>query len=60
MDSNVKVIYLATGFSFCSELHVRVDRVEVILYVIDVCVSGIINYQNVVYVVQVSCNLVLV
>ena len=47
VDSNVKVIYLVVGLCFCSRLHVRVDRVEDFRYVIDVCVVGVVDYQNV-------------
>ena len=60
MDCNVKVTYLVVGLSFCSKFQVVVDRVEVITYVTDVCVVGIVDYQNVVNVAKVSCNLVLV
>ena len=38
-------IYLVIGFRFCCELHVRVERVKALLYVIDVCVVGVINYS---------------
>ena len=42
VDCNVKVIYLVVGLCFCSKLHVGVDCVEVIMYVIDVSVVGVI------------------
>ena len=60
VDCNVKVIYPVVGLCFCSEFYVGVDHVEVITYAIDVCVVGVVNYQNVVNVAKVSCNLVLV
>ena len=60
VDCNVKVLYLVVGLCFCSKLHVGVDRVEVITYVINVCVVGVIDYQNVVNIGKISCNLVLV
>ena len=61
VDCNVKGIYLVVvGLCFCSELHVGVDRVEVFTYAIDVCVVGVVNYQNAVNVAKVFCNLMLV
>ena len=59
MDCNVKVIYLFVELCFCKALHDGVGRVEVFTHVIDVCVVGVVNYQNVVNVAKVSCNLVL-
>ena len=49
MDSDNQEIYLVIGFRFCCELHVRVERVKVLLYVFDVCVAVNINYQNVIH-----------
>ena len=36
------------------------ERVEVLLYVIDVCVAGIINYQHVVYISKICSDVVFV
>ena len=60
VECNVKVIHPVVELCFCSKLHVGVDRVEVIKYVIDACVVGVVDYRNVVNVEKVSCNLVLV
>ena len=60
VDSNVQVMYFVIGFCFCSEFYVGVDGVEVVLYVVDVCVSGVINYQNVINLSKVTCNFILV
>ena len=56
MDSNVKVMYFVIGFYFCCKLYVGVDGVEVVLYAVDVSVSGIVNYQNVINVAKITCN----
>jgi hypothetical protein len=42
VDCNVEVIYFVIRFCFCCERHFGVDCVEVILYVTDVCVVGVI------------------
>ena len=60
VNCNVKEIYSVVGLRFCSEFHVRVDRIEVFTYAADVRVFGIINYQDDVNVAKVSSNLVLV
>ena len=41
MDGDVQKIHLVIGFWFRRELHVRVECVEVILYVYDVSVAGV-------------------
>ena len=46
MDSNVQVIYAVVGFCFCSEFYVEVDRNEVFAYAINVCVVGVVDYQD--------------
>jgi len=60
VEFNIKEIYPVVGLRFCSEFHVGVDRFEVFKYAVDDCVFCVINYQNDVNVVKVSCNLVLV
>ena len=42
MNSDVQEVYLVIGFRFCCELHVRVERVKVLLYIIDVCVADFV------------------
>jgi len=56
VDNDVQEVYLVTGFRFCCELHVRLERVKVHLYVVDVCVAGIINYQNVIHVSKICSD----
>ena len=36
------------------------ERVEVFLYVIDVCVAGIINYQDVIHISKICSDVVFV
>jgi hypothetical protein len=57
-NSNVQEIYLLIGFRFCCELHVWVERVKVVLYVFDVSVVGVINYQNDVNIAKVCSDVV--
>jgi hypothetical protein len=52
--SNVKVIYAVVGFCFCGEFHVGVDRIKILLYVVNVYVVGVINYQDVVDIAKIS------
>ena len=60
VDGYVQEVYLVIGFRFCCELHVRVERVKVLLYVFDVCVAGIINYQNVINVSKICSDVVFI
>ena len=50
-DVVVKSLWVGVLF-FCSEFHVGVDRVEVFTCAVDVCVVGVVNYQDVVNVVK--------
>ena len=60
MDGNMQVIYFVVGFCFCSEFYVGVDSVEVVLYVVDVSVSGVIDYQDVINVSKITHNFMFV
>ena len=60
MDSNVKVMYFVIVFCFCCKLYGGVDGVEIVLYAVDVCVSGIINYRNVINATKITCNFMFV
>ena len=60
VDGDVYEIDLVVGFCFCCDIYVWVDCVEVILYVVDVCVAGVINYHYVIYISEVSDNFVFV
>ena len=53
MDSNVQVIYAVVGFCFCSEFYVGVDRVEVFVYAINICVVGVVDYQDIIDVAKI-------
>ena len=60
LDSDFEVIYAVVGLCFSSEFHVGVECVEVHVYAINVCVVGVVDYQNVVHVAKLSNDLVLV
>jgi hypothetical protein len=60
MDGNVKEVYLVVCLAFCSELEFWVYCVEVILYVLNVCVVGVTDNQYVVYISEVFYDLVFV
>jgi hypothetical protein len=55
----VKVIYAVVGLCLCSEFHIGVDCVEVSVYVINVRVVGVVNYQDVINVAKISIILCL-
>jgi len=42
-DGDVKVVYLVVGLGLSCELQVGVHCVEVVQYVLDVCVVGVVN-----------------
>ena len=56
VDSNIQEIQLIVGFCFCCELHVWVECVEIILYVVNVCAVVVIDYQNIFDVAEVPDN----
>jgi hypothetical protein len=58
VNSDVQKIYLVVRFWFCCKLHVWVEHTEVILYVFNVSVVGIINYQNVIDIAKICSDLV--
>ena len=60
MNSDVQEVYLVIGFRFCCELHVGVEHVKVLLCVIDVCVAGVINYQNVIHILEICSDIVFI
>ena len=60
MNSDFQEIYLFIGFRFCCELHVRVERVKVLLYVFDACVVGVVNYQNVIHISKICSDVVFI
>jgi len=60
VDGDVKEIYLAVCLLFCCEIQFLVHCVEVIQDVMDACVVGVIYDQYVIYISEVSCNLVFV
>ena len=60
VDSYVEVICAVVGLCFSSEFHVEVDCIEVHVYAINVCVVGVVDYQDVVHVAKISSDLVFV
>ena len=60
VDGDVEEIYLAVCLLFCCEIQFLVHCVEVIQDVMDACVVGVIYDQYVIYISEVSCNLVFV
>ena len=60
VDSNIQEIQLVVGFCFCCELHVWVVCVEVLLYVVNVRIVGVVDYQNIIDVLEVADDFVFV
>ena len=60
LDSDVEVIYAFVGFCFSSEFHVGMDCVEVLVYAINVCVVGVVDYQDIVHVAKISNDFVFI
>jgi len=60
MNGDVQEIYVVVGFRFSGKFHIGVQLVEVFLYVCDVCLAGVVYYQDVVYISKVGCDVVFV
>ena len=60
VDSNVQEVYLVVFLTFCCKLEFRMHCTDVLQYVLNILVVGVIYNQYVIYIPEIFDDLVLV